>query len=106
MNDVRATLAAATLSGGRRGRLERGWALIPFMGRAGHHWTRVPQEYPVIGARGRLTRYHSACGLDATTTADAPPMALGTFPACRLCLKKRPHPTARDRLTLLEDGSL
>lgn len=91
--------------GGRLEGFRGGWAKFAFRGERGHHWREVTGEVPGlpdIAGGGRVREFVSHCGMVAVATKRLPAFGVGNFPVCRRCLKGCPAPTARDRLTFIE----
>lgn len=76
------------MSGGPINHLERGWALLPFVGKCAHYWTEDNKTMmPEIRDGGRVRYYTARCGLVGTTMKKVPALAPGNWPTCRRCGK-------------------
>lgn len=86
------------LSGGPIEGFTHGWARIPFTrGDRGHYWRATPPG---------VVRHYSNCGLAVELRPGVTPLGVGTGPLCRHCMKKSPAPTAAEKRTFFEDGTV
>ena len=69
--------------------LEKGWALMPFVGGKAHYWIENKGTMtPTISGGGRVRFYTSRCGVTAETDSRAPALGAGNFPKCQRCIRR------------------
>lgn len=80
---------APAISAGPIEHMEKGWAVMPFVGGKAHYWVEDKDTMPPKIRYGERVRYYkSHCGISAVTNNKVPALQPGSWPRCKRCNTK------------------